>query len=112
MKLINCNDFNINPNIVIETYISIFKIYLDKLYRNNSKSLQYILDKFNLNIDDLKELVNDITLSSDGFLNLQDNSRDFLLLRYLEYGGQNVKSMHILSNSKKMLYKTLNGRRS
>jgi len=111
VKLIDCKDFDNSAGTIRNMYISICDTYLSKLDKHQSLGLKQIQDKFNLSLDDLRRLIRTIVLSEDGFLNTPENNRNSMLLRYLEYGGQDIRPIHLLSLSKKRLYKILHERR-
>lgn len=107
MKLIDCKDFDKSAGTIRNIYISICSTFLLKLDEHQSLGLKQIQDKFNLSLEDIRRLLNTIVLSKDGFLNTPENNRNSILLRYLEYGGQDIRPIHLLSLSKKKLYKVL-----
>lgn len=111
MKLINCKDFNKSTGTIRNIYISICDTLLYKFDNNNLLGLRQLQEKFNLSVDDIRRLIRNIILSEDGFLNTPENNKDSILLRYLEYGGEKVRPIHLLSLSKKELYKILSERR-
>ena len=111
MKLIDCKDFDKSAGTIRNIYISICRTYLSKLDKHQSLGLKQLQDKLDLSLDDISDLLNTIILSEDGFLNTPENNRNSMILRYLEYGGQDVRPIHLLSLSKKRLYKILYERR-
>lgn len=110
MKLINCRDFNKSAGTIRNMYVSICDTYLEKMNRNQSLGLKQIQEKFDLSLEDIKRLIRTITLSSDGFLHTPEIGKYSMILRYLEYGGQEIKPIHLLSISKKVLYNYLLGK--
>ncbi len=111
MKLIDCKDFNQGAGTIRNVYISIFDTYLEKLYKNQSLGLKQFQEKFDLSLEDIKRLIRTITLTRDGFLITPEHGKHSMILRYLEYGGQDVKPIHLMSISKNLLYKILRERR-
>ena len=75
--------------------------------RGQKRPLLLQIEKFDLSLEDIKRLVRTITLSSDGFLHTPEIGKYSMILRYLEYGGQEIKPIHLLSISKKILYNYL-----
>lgn len=107
MKLIDCKDFNDNINGIKNIFISFCYLCLTNMHKQNHLGLRQFQEEFNLSFEEVEQLIQEIYIDNRRYLSIPDNN---IKLRYLEFGGENIKSTHLFSKAKKLLYNTI-GRR-
>lgn len=109
MRLIDCRNFIQGAETLRTLYIQLCDIYLGQLYQDNSIALKQILERYSMK--DIRDAFRNISVDNQGYLFISDKSRYSMLMRYLEFGGENIKPTHILSLAKHKLYKSLSNER-
>ena len=105
MFIINCKDFLQGANSIREIFIQLCDGELIRLQKDNSLGLHQVLNKFD--ISDIKRAFRNITINEYGSLVVPDNTEAEFILRYLEYGGEDVRPTHLISSAKTQLVNTL-----
>ena len=106
MRMINCNDFSQGADTLKLLYINLCDMYLEQLNQNKSLALNQFLTKYNIN--ETRQAFRNIILDNNNFLCFPD---DNIILRYLEYGGEDIRPTHLLSLAKNKLYQSLSNER-
>lgn len=107
MIIVNCRNFLQGAISIRSLYINICNYELNNLVDSNSLGLFQILDKYNIN--EIKEAINSITISNN-YLIVPEQTKASVILRYLEYGGEDIKAIHFLSKAKSKLYNTFSSK--
>ena len=104
MILVNCKSFLQGATSIRNLFIQMFNYELINLANNNSLGLNQVLQIYTM--EDIKRAINSIGYNN-GYLEVPEQSKASKILRYLEYGGENVRPTHIIDKTKDRLYKTL-----
>lgn len=107
MKLIDCKNFNNNIIEIKNIYISMCDLCLTTLYKNKNLGLLQFQDEFNLSFEETRQLIQEVYVDNGRYLSIPD---DNIKLRYLEFGGENIKPTHLFSKSIKLLYNIIERR--
>lgn len=102
MIIFNCNSFLHGAYSIREMFIHLCNAKLIKLQKDKSLGLIQLLDKYSL--QDIKSSFKDIYINENGYLCTPEQSKSSYILRYLEYGGEDVRSTHLISSVKNDLY--------
>lgn len=106
MRLLNLNKYMTGFRSVKEIYKHLVLMEIEKLKASNDLSLKQF---FNLYTEeDLRKALDSIQYDGKGFMLVQEHTKNNLILRYLEFGGESVKPTHILSKAKLALDKYFN----
>lgn len=107
MKLIDCKYLDRNPIEIKNMFIPICDMYLDKMYQSKHLGLLQFQKEFNLSFEEVEQLIQEVYIENNRYLAIPDNN---IKLRYLEFGGENIKSTNLFSKSKKTLYNIIERR--
>lgn len=97
MILLNCNKFIQGAYSIREIFIQLCDSRLTRFQKDNNLGLQQILDYYSLS--DIKRAFRNISVNEYGYLYVPNKTSSELILRYLEYGGENVRATHLLSQT-------------
>ena len=103
MILIRCNKFLQGANSIREYYIKMCEYQLAKLQKDNSLGLLQLLDKYDL--EDIKRAFRFIYVNGS-CLSIPERTEASRILRYLEFGGEDVRPTHLLSTVSNKIKKT------
>ena len=101
MNLVNCRDFLQRPSVVREIFIDLCNAELVNLQRHNSLGLNQLLEDYHL--DDIRRAFNQIEINNYGMLIIPEQTKASFILRYLEFGGQNVRPTHLITTTRRRL---------
>ena len=96
MIVLKCNQFIQGAYSIREMFIQLCNKELIKLKKHNNLALLQILDIFDL--DEIKQSFKDISVDIYGNLIIPEHTKSSRILRYLEFGGENAKPTHLLTN--------------
>lgn len=106
MILMNNSNTSIlfSSNNFLDYYIQMCKVSLSNKISNNDLSVAQLLSLYDLK--DVMNALDTIKTDSNNNIYVDDQSNESIILRYLEYGGEGVKSPHLFSeiNNKFKLY--------
>lgn len=95
------NNSMMNPNTFKDYYIYMCEQNLIKMIKDKSIGLSQLLKIYDLN--DIKLALNDIKINKHNDIYIEDQLPSSKIIRYLEYGGENVKPTHLFSNMNKSI---------
>lgn len=104
MIITNCNNFIQGAYTVRKIYINICRTQLYKLQATHNVGLMQLTKLYD--ISDIVSAFYSIVINSNGYIEVPEHTKAAKILRYLEYGGENVKPTHLLTDSNKILFKT------
>lgn len=78
-----------------DIFIQLCDKKLIELQKDNNLGLQQLSNIVPLS--DIKRAFRNITVNDRGYLCIPENTQADLILRYLEYGGENSRATHLLS---------------
>ena len=108
MILMNCNQFLQGAGSIREIFIQMCDAQLIKLMKDNSLGLLQILEKYD--ISDIKRAFRQIYVNGN-YLAAPERTETSKILRYLEYGGENIRPTHLLSSVKRLIIDTFSTER-
>lgn len=88
------------PLSIKPLYLHYTQIELVNKFKYKDLAFSQVLKYYSL--DDIKEAFNSIYVE-DNFIKIKDNTDEDRLLRLLEFGGQNVKASHLISDINKLI---------
>lgn len=97
MKILDCSDFKQNPNTIKSIFSHFLMTELTSIRKQNSLGLIQILRKYSFR--DINDALRNIKINDDGDLEIQDNTRYCTILKFLEYGGEGVRALNLLSKA-------------
>lgn len=109
MILMKTNDCLQGAESIRKAYILLCNSLVTKLLNSNDIRLLQLLKIYSLN--DIRLSINNITINNKGDIISPEHTRFSKILRYLEYGGDSVKSMHLLSKTTNIVCNTFSMRR-
>lgn len=100
--MILCNYINtMSPESFRNFYIIMCENKIIKLFKDKSIGLNQLLQFYNMN--EIKSALHSILLDKNNNIYVPDQSKYSKILRYLEYGGENIKPVHLFSNVNKLV---------
>jgi hypothetical protein len=96
MILIN-SSYNIN--LLYEVYKKSVLATYEKLKLSNDKSINKIIELFGN--DKIIKAINNMRINYLSQIVIDEHTEDSLIARYLEFGGQDIKAIHLFSRSRK-----------
>lgn len=101
MIIFNCNSFLQGAYSIREMFIQLCDAQLAQLQKDNSLGLMQLSEVYNLR--EIKSAFRDVYINEDGYLCTPEQNKSSHILRYLEYGGENVRPTHLISSVKSKL---------
>lgn len=95
------NNSIMSPTTFRNYYIYMCEYNLINLIKNKSIGISQLLQIYNLN--EIKSALQDINVDKYNNVYIQDQLPSSKIIRYLEYGGENVKPTHLFSNMNKSI---------
>lgn len=102
MILFNCNSFLQGAYSIREQFINLCNIELLNLQKRDSLGLNQLLEKYD--ISDIRLAFRQINVDKDGYLIIPEQTKSSIILRFLEYGGDDIRPTHLISTVKRDLY--------
>lgn len=96
MNLINCKNVNVHPYVLKNLFINILIANFKKAEYNGNLSVLQLLKEFDE--DDIISAIKSIYYNGE-FISVPESGGDSLIIRYLEFGGENVKASNLVSQS-------------
>ena len=103
MKLIKCDDVNVHPMVLRNLIVTSLLRNLASMDLNYNKCIKDLESVFSL--DDIRDAIKSIYY--DGFYINTPEGQGSVILRYLEFGGENVKASNLISSTIKEIKKEL-----
>lgn len=100
MILCNKSSF-MNSQTFRNYYIYLCENKIVSLLKDKSIGLSQLLQIYDLN--DIKSALQSINIDKNNNLYIPDQSNESKIIRYLEFGGENVKATHLFSNINKSI---------
>lgn len=109
MIILNCNGLPLGDSVLRDNFIKLCDLELTRLQKDNNLGLMQLSQIYSL-----KEIKNAFRESyiANGILQTPENTKSSHILRYLEYGGEDVRPTHLLSIVKHRLYDLVSVERS
>ena len=104
MDLINCKNVNVHPYILRNLFVNNLIANFKKAEFNGSLPVIQLLKEFNES--DIINAIKSIYYNGE-FISVPETGGDSLIIRYLEFGGENVKASNIVSQSVEELKRSL-----
>ena len=104
MNLINCKNINVHPYIVRNLFVNNLIANFKKAEYEGSLPIMQLLGEFSEN--DIMNAIKSIYYNGE-FISVPETGGDSLIIRYLEFGGENVKASNIVSQSVEELKRSL-----
>ena len=104
MILMKKVDTHLSPRLLKTYYKMIFKDLFNRSMKHNRKATKQLLNAFTL--EEIYNSVESIYLRNRN-LYAPDKGHNGLVLRYCEFGGQDVDALHLLSDTARELEKRL-----
>lgn len=104
MDLINCKNVNVHPYILRNLFVNNLIANFKKAEFNGSLPIIQLLKEFNES--DIINAIKSIYYNGE-FISVPETGGDSLIIRYLEFGGENVKASNIVSQSVEELKRSL-----
>ena len=99
MILLNANNFYQSPRVILNMYKNLLDIRYNTLRTSKNETILSLLRIFTH--QEIEKAIEDIFLDKNNNIIIDSQSKSSVILRYLEYGGENVRSLFLLSNVKK-----------
>jgi hypothetical protein len=102
----NCNNFLQGALSAKEMFIILSNAQLIKLHNEGSLGLSQLEKLYSLS--EIKQSFNSIRLDNKGYLYIPEHTKQSKILRYLEYGGENIPPTHLISDVVTKVFNSLN----
>lgn len=96
MNLINCKNINVHPYIVRNLFVNNLIANFKKAEYERSLPIMQLLEEFSEN--DIMNAIKSIYYNGE-FVAVPETTGDSLIVRYLEFGGENVKASNLVSST-------------
>lgn len=89
----------LSSNVFRDVYVFYCKNKIVEMIKNQELGMQQILQMYS--IDDINNSLDSIRLNQEGDLYIPEQEDSSVVLRYLEYGGENVRALHLFTKVNK-----------
>lgn len=100
MRLLDCYKYEQRYESTRELYSLFLKAELKNMYFSNSVAINKLLSEYDISLNRILSIPDSI-LVSGRYLIIDDTSIEGKILRLLEFGGDKIPSMRILTNINK-----------